>query len=720
MLLRSKPPTMNRKNLLHAGFTTIAVLLLFSLSAFAQTQPVFRIGILDSEDGALSRGSRLAVQEINASGGVTGADGTVFRLELVNQAPDDLPTAVSNINQASVIAVIGPETSATALAGLAELQSLGVPILTSATDDTIIAIDTTDRIFRIRAQELLLGRALVNYLVSDLNIRDIITIQLDIQSTAGIIGFTTALSTTGIPVRASYLLDENSNVDDLVARAAQANPGAIVAYGPPATTNILYAGLRASGWNGRFVYNQATESNFRANLSSELLTGIISATTWAYSSEDEVSEGFLTRFVRNFGSIPGEIEAASYDAIYLIAEAISLPGDLATNLSRVNSFIGIQGPLNPAQLARGELSNNTAIVEIGAFGAPQVTDRFVGNQRFDEIAPEIIDRPAAATPTPAATATPEGVVLTITNAVQNVRTGPGLEYAIIGQLQQGDQAQVIGANLDYTWLVINFRGQQGWLSRGILDVFGPLNTLTLVAAPPTPTPPPATFTPIPPSRPDLIVTSAIPSRLPIGNPFSVTVTIRNQGTLDAGAFAVAATFAPGTAYSAVNLPGLGAGQQTNITLTGVLAGPTGPQNVVIIADLNNQVDEGPEGEANNDDFIFSYIADNTILTPGGQATVTLAPGGTINFDAGTNDMQWSGTDIVALNGAQIYLLSGFSGIDQVHYDAISTSTNASPINFTLLTNALIGLRTDDGKRGVIRIDSAPSGGNLVITYRIYN
>ena len=49
----------------------------------AQGLPVFRIGVLDIENGALTRGAQLAVQEINVAGGVVGADGTVFQLQLV-------------------------------------------------------------------------------------------------------------------------------------------------------------------------------------------------------------------------------------------------------------------------------------------------------------------------------------------------------------------------------------------------------------------------------------------------------------------------------------------------------------------------------------------------------------------------------------------------------------------------------------------------------------
>ncbi|MCA9893573.1 MAG: SH3 domain-containing protein, partial [Anaerolineae bacterium] len=414
----------------------------------------------------------------------------------------------------------------------------------------------------------------------------------------------------------------------------------------------------------------------------------------------------------------------AYDGIRLLATAIGNPGTLTQNLANLDAVRGVQGELSTSELLVGELSNNVAVTELGAFGAPELIVRYSGNTMVVDTEDEepIATQVAQATFTPAPTATPDSPYLVVTRAVQNVRSGPGLNYDIIGQLQEGDTAQVIGANIDFSWVVISFRGGQGWLSRGILDLFGNVNQIPIIAPPPTPTPPPATATPTAEPFADVVIVGVTPNRLVIGQPFTVTVTVRNQGALAAGGFAIAATFEPGSVYAAVNLPGLAPGQQANVTLTGLLTGATGPRNVVIVADLNNQVNEGIAGEANNDDYIYSYVADNSTLTPGGLGSITLAPGSTINLDGSTDDLLWTGTDLVAQNGAQIYLLSGFTSLDQIHYDVISTTTNASPINVTLLTNAFIGLRTDTGnqKRGVIRVDGAISGGNLTIAYRVYN
>ena len=47
-----------------------------------------------------------------------------------------------------------------------------------------------------------------------------------------------------------------------------------------------------------------------------------------------------------------------------------------------------------------------------------------------------------------------------------------------------------------------------------------------------------------------------------------------------------------------------------------LNGASGPQSVVIVVDLNEEVLEGDVGEANNRSFAYNYIADRDIINSG--------------------------------------------------------------------------------------------------------
>lgn len=678
----------------------------------AQAQPVFRIGILDTENGSLSRGTRLAIEEINQAGGVAGADGTVFRLEAVVQPADNIDIAVANINQASVIAVIGPQSSEAALTGIKQLQSLNVPVFTTATDDTLIANDNSGRIFRARAQEVLQGRALANYLANDLAVQSIVTVQLDLASTAGVIGFANAITGQGIAQHNTFLLEGSTTIQQIASTVISNNPQVVVAYGPPETAAELYMTLRAAAWNGRFAYNQAARPEFRNNFTTDQLRGILGMTSWAYAATDANSTRFTNSFVRAFGAVPDAYAAASYDAVNLLAVAIGQPGDLLSNLTQLDNFSGVQGVLTPAQLTRGEISTNVFVTELGIFGAPQVVARYINNQRVEIEEDPLLSIPTA---TPEATATPDGVVATILSPVQNVRSGPSIDYEVLGQVSEGEVIPIIGATTDFTWIVINYRGQQGWLATYLLEVSGDRSKVPIISPPPTPTPGP---TNTPPPVPDIVILSASPDRLEAGEDFSVDVTVRNNGTGNAGPFAVAASFEPGGAFAGVTLQGLQAQQQTVITLSGELGDDdTGPQNIVIVADLNQQLDEGDAGEANNDDFIFSYFVDRDVVNSG---TISIAPGGTLTLEgSGTVDLLWDGNDLLAQNGAEFEKQSGIN-YSSVHYDYIDPDDiNDTSINVGSLSDAVVIMITAEGNRAAFRVNSVTAGGNLEIRFRVY-
>ncbi len=700
-------------------FLALVLALCLILSVQAQDAPVFRIGVLDNDDGALTRGAQLAVQQINETDGVTGADGTRFQFQLVVQPPQPLDVSVGNLNQASVIAVIGPEDSTMVLGNRDLLASTGVPVLTTALDDTLITADTSGNLLRIRARAFLQGRALADYLRSDLSAATVSVVQLDIESTVEVVGFTQAAQQVGLPINGEYIRSDQLTVESIASQITTQQPQFVVTYGPPELASQLYSQLRQADWPGRFAYNQAGTAAFRAGVQESLLEGILGASTWSYTYGDAISRDFVLAYIRAFGEVPSALDAAAYDAVYMLRAAIGQPGSLRNNLLALSSFEGVQGLLSPASLnPPGEMSSYVAIAELGQFGAPVAVARYAGGERIPLETQEVGALP---TPTPQATATLEGVFVQIERAVQNVRTGPSLDYDILGQLQEGETARVIGATVDFEWVAIEFRGTTGWLFREILDVVGNTTTVPVLTPPPTPTPPPATPTSTPEPFPDLVVQSASPPRLTIGQPYNATATVRNQGSVNAGPFAVAGSFMPGSIYSAVSLGGLAAGTQTTITLTGTLTtGPTGQQDVGIVADLNNQVNEGPQGETNNT-LSFMYIADAPLLTIApATGTLTLNDFQTVSLDGGSDEIQWSAGGIVPMASTQLARLTGFSSFETTHRDAVL----AAPLSNTAITpisaGDLIALVSDGSSApGVIEVLNATPGGQMTFRYRMY-
>ncbi len=93
-------------------------------------------------------------------------------------------------------------------------------------------------------------------------------------------------------------------------------------------------------------------------------------------------------------------------------------------------------------------------------------------------------------PSPTPTNTPEPKPYAVVrNPRVNVRSGPGTNFAAVGQAQQGARLEIVGRNQagDW-WQVCCVNGQKGWISDELVRREGPVERVALSPDLPTPTP----------------------------------------------------------------------------------------------------------------------------------------------------------------------------------------------------------------------------------------
>lgn len=94
-----------------------------------------------------------------------------------------------------------------------------------------------------------------------------------------------------------------------------------------------------------------------------------------------------------------------------------------------------------------------------------------------------------------ADAGPAVVSLLTVDGVLTVRRGPAKIYAVMGELETGQQHPVTGRNFDGSWWQIEYEGQSGWVFGEDLAI-SDVERVPVAAGVPTPTPTP-TATPVP-------------------------------------------------------------------------------------------------------------------------------------------------------------------------------------------------------------------------------
>ncbi len=699
----------------------------------AQTAVTLRIAYLGTADSPTARGAQLAIRQINEIGGFRAADGNTYRLKLLTleRAPtaQTLPAQLQDMLEKGIVAFLGPDENALVTQEtILALSQANVPVLSPATADTLTDADQTNHIFRVRAPEHIYSYALATYLYQDRNVTTAAVVQTDVAHTEAMLAFEATLTEYGANVVEKIQLPNGERLLAEAARLVPENPDAIVMWGDAQDAAALLTMLRERGWGGVFAYRQAAQAAQMRLLPAAYVNGVLGVDAWSFAAPDRPSRIFLHDYVVAFGQVPNSLAVAGYDAVWFLRAAILNGGSPSADVlfeailnSPPQSLV--QGVLHPLEFGNGDLSRLAVVYQLGPYGGPTVVARFDDTRRLaveerggPPPTPTLTPTPITPTNTPYPTPTLEGTWVEVAVDTLNVRVGPGFEYDKIGQVKRGEKYRVLGAIADYTWVVIDYQGGIGWVKTEYVTVLGEIADVSIVQPPPTPTPA-ATPTPTLPPNPDIVIDTVVlnPAQPIPGKPFTATVTVRNGGGGAAGQFAVAATWDPGAVFTAAHVNGLAGGQSTQIQLSGTMGTATGIYQVAVVADLNGEVAEANE---QNNLYNITYRVDYPLYA--NQSGIQLNATTQWDLYGGTQDLQWDGSTLSMLNGAQIGLLAGAT-YDAVHYDMLAPSVvnTTSYGSSQVLTGAVFGVYTAEGQRAVLRIDNR-QGGTIWISYRVYN
>jgi branched-chain amino acid transport system substrate-binding protein len=198
------------------------------------------MGLLVPESGDLSvivdslaKPTRLAIDQINAAGGVNGRP---VRLEQADDGSDAQTTSTSFdnlVNSRNIDVLVGPAASTSAKAILDKIKSQGITACSgSTTAAELTKLDSGGFFFRTAPTDDLQGPALAEVVTNDGKSQVGILARNDEYGTGFASSVESALQDTGASVVANVVYDPNgSNFDGDVTRVLDANPDAVVVLG---------------------------------------------------------------------------------------------------------------------------------------------------------------------------------------------------------------------------------------------------------------------------------------------------------------------------------------------------------------------------------------------------------------------------------------------------------------------------------------------------------
>ncbi len=311
----------------------LALAMAMSLCAFASAEDTIKIGMSGPLTGgaavyglAVERGAQIAVDEINALGGV--------QLELL--AEDDENDAEKGINAFNTLLdkgaqmMLGTVTTTPCIAVSAEAYAERVFMLTPSASSTKV-IEGKDNMYQVCFTDPAQGSASAQYIVDNA-----LATKVGIIYNSGS-DYSTGITQTfeekaaelGLEVVAKQAFTSDDNSDFSVQVAAMKDAGAELVFLPIYYTpaSMILKQAASVGYDPTFFGVDGMDGILSLEgFDTSLAEGVMLLTPFSADAEDEKTQKFVSTYQNLYGEVPNQFAADAYDGIYALYTAIQAAG----------------------------------------------------------------------------------------------------------------------------------------------------------------------------------------------------------------------------------------------------------------------------------------------------------------------------------------------------------------------------------------------------------
>ena len=315
-----------------------------------------RIGLVDelsgpqAEAGVLTlKGTRLAIDEINAAGGVMGRQIELVVEDNASTNPGTVLAYSKLVGQGNIAAVIGPLRSTQVQAASPTIAAAKVPAFIGGSDPSLTRVNNP-WIFRIRPNDLFSSKVMAEYAVKVLKGKKIAIIHsTDTFGAGGKNALVEALKALGVePVTIQGYTNNSQDFTAIVLAIKKSGADVLTSYMTNAPDVGIFAKqLRQLGLTQPWIGSASLATDTALKLAGEALWGTYTVSDFVIEANDE-SKAYAKKFRATHNADPDLFSAWAYGAVYLIKHAIegaksTDPEAMRKALLATRGFKGVEG-----------------------------------------------------------------------------------------------------------------------------------------------------------------------------------------------------------------------------------------------------------------------------------------------------------------------------------------------------------------------------------------
>jgi branched-chain amino acid transport system substrate-binding protein len=299
-------------------------------------------------------GIRLALDEVNAKGGVLGKPVNVLTEDDRSQADEAKTAAAKLINHDHVVALLGEISSSKSIAAAPVAQEAHIPMVSPGSTNPKVT-EMGDYIFRVCFIDPFQGTAMANFAMNNLKAKKL-AVLYPVNSDYGV-GlrdfFEEAVKKAGgqIVVDVSYTEKSDTDFKSQLTKIKNANPDAIYVPGYYTEAGLIARQARELGLTCPLLGGDGWDSDQTVKIGGKSADGCYFSNHYSPDEQRPEVQDFVKAYKAKYnGKVPDAMAILGYDALKVLCDAIKRAGStdgtkIRDALAQTKDYPGACGPI---------------------------------------------------------------------------------------------------------------------------------------------------------------------------------------------------------------------------------------------------------------------------------------------------------------------------------------------------------------------------------------
>ena len=306
------------------------------IGASASESETVKLGFISTITGSNAlngeyalNGFLLAVEEINAAGGILGKEVTYSIADEMSTTEGSVNALAKLLEDEEIMAVCGSHMSVYAIAGMQEITASGTPYVSNGSSSSVEA-EGNPLVWQSRPLDIYQGVAMAEYAINVHNVQNPAILYSTDSTFVNIMEQTVkAFSERGIEIPEENLFayaESESNFSNYIAQIMAGDFDCLILDTSQTSTILILQQAQAAGLDMLGIgFNSIADANVLENAASAA-EGWYSISDWCPAVDTQKGSAFAAAYEEKYGNLPATSGAYAYDAVYLIKAAMEAAG----------------------------------------------------------------------------------------------------------------------------------------------------------------------------------------------------------------------------------------------------------------------------------------------------------------------------------------------------------------------------------------------------------